>query len=267
MDRYLIETPHTEQSCLALIDELHAQGYLSNFDWGCKAGVHTGWALIEAENEPQARLAVPPLVRSQAHVIRLNKFDATELALLHAEEISAAQTAWRPGQTAREEDVLRPSQVDFVRQQGFIAAGQISGTQLYSALMFQPRLIGILVAAGIALQSRELFLALSVILWWNALLPSRNPFDALYNHLLARPRGLPRLTPAPAPRRFAQSMAATFMLVIGLALLFDWQAVAWGFESLMAAALLILLFGRFCLGSYVFRVLGARSRSGLSARA
>lgn len=29
-------------------------------------GVHTGWAIIEAENEAEARLAVPPLVRGQA---------------------------------------------------------------------------------------------------------------------------------------------------------------------------------------------------------
>jgi hypothetical protein len=93
MERYLIETPHTEQNCLALIDEIHAQGYLSNFDWGCKAGVHTGWAVIEAESEAQARMAVPPLVRGQAQVIRLNKFDATELALLHEEEAAASRTA------------------------------------------------------------------------------------------------------------------------------------------------------------------------------
>jgi hypothetical protein len=28
-------------------------------------GVHTGWAVIEADNEVEARLAVPPLVRGQ----------------------------------------------------------------------------------------------------------------------------------------------------------------------------------------------------------
>lgn len=83
MERYLIETPHTEQNCLALIEEIHAQGFLRNFDWGCKAGVHTGWAVIEAESEAQARMAVPPLVRGQAQVVRLNKFDAEELAQLH----------------------------------------------------------------------------------------------------------------------------------------------------------------------------------------
>ena len=86
MERYLIETPHSAENCLALIEEVHAQGYLSNFDWGCKAGVHTGWVIIEAENEAQARMAVPPLVRSQARVTRLNKFDVGDVASLHPAE-------------------------------------------------------------------------------------------------------------------------------------------------------------------------------------
>jgi hypothetical protein len=89
MERYLIETPHTDENCLALIDELNARGYLTHFDWGCRAGVHTGWAIIEAENESQARLAVPPLVRGGAHVIRLNRFSAEEIEALHQERKSA----------------------------------------------------------------------------------------------------------------------------------------------------------------------------------
>jgi hypothetical protein len=80
MDRYLIETPHAGSGCLALIKQLNAQGYLQNFDWGCKTGIHSGWAIIEAENEAEAQLAVPPLVRSRARVIKLNKFDAKTIS-------------------------------------------------------------------------------------------------------------------------------------------------------------------------------------------
>jgi hypothetical protein len=83
MERYLIETPHTGDNCLALVDQVQAQGYLHHFDWGCRAGVHTGWVIIDAENENQARMAVPPLVRHQARVIRLNKFSEAEVAELH----------------------------------------------------------------------------------------------------------------------------------------------------------------------------------------
>ena len=74
MDRYLIETPHSAQDCKLLIDQVYAMGYLYNFDWGCMDGVHSGWAIIEAENGSQARLAVPSMVRNKARVVRLNKF-------------------------------------------------------------------------------------------------------------------------------------------------------------------------------------------------
>jgi hypothetical protein len=83
MDRFLIETPHREQDCLHLIQVLNAQGYLTHFDWACMSGVHTGWAVIEADNEQEARLAVPPLVRGQARVVKVMKFDAAMLARMH----------------------------------------------------------------------------------------------------------------------------------------------------------------------------------------
>jgi len=83
MDRYFIETPHKEQDCLNLLQLLHAQGYLTHFDWGCMGGVHTGWAIIDAENEAEARLAIPPLVRGSARIVRVNKFDAAMVEQLH----------------------------------------------------------------------------------------------------------------------------------------------------------------------------------------
>ncbi len=74
MERYLIETPHDARDCQMLVDQVYAMGFLYHFDWGCEAGVHSGWAIIDAENEKEARLAVPPIVRNKARVIKLNKF-------------------------------------------------------------------------------------------------------------------------------------------------------------------------------------------------
>ena len=70
-------------NCLALLEVINAMGYLNHFDWGCKDGVHSGWAIIEAENRDQAHLAVPFLVRAQARVVRLNKFGDEALRGLH----------------------------------------------------------------------------------------------------------------------------------------------------------------------------------------
>ncbi len=83
MDRYLIETPHEVEECLMLFSQLRAMGDLYHFDWGCKAGVHSGWAIIEAENEQPAHLAVPPLIRHTARVIKLNRFDPADENMRH----------------------------------------------------------------------------------------------------------------------------------------------------------------------------------------
>jgi Domain of unknown function (DUF4395) len=147
---------------------------------------------------------------------------------------------------------MMTAKLNFVRQQGFPDTGPKACGFQYPALMWQPRMIGILVLIGLVLQSGPYFLALSALLWWNVLLPAFNPFDALYNKLVAEPKSLPRLSPAPAPRRFAQGMAGTFMFAIGLSLLFGWLAAAWILEALLLVALGALILGRFCLGSYLF---------------
>jgi hypothetical protein len=79
MDRYLIESAHQPKDCKLIIIQIKAAGYLYHFDWGCKAGVHSGWAIIEAENEAQALLVVPPLLRSQARIVKLNKFNPQDI--------------------------------------------------------------------------------------------------------------------------------------------------------------------------------------------
>lgn len=151
------------------------------------------------------------------------------------------------------------AKLNFVRQQGFRDASPEACSYQYPALMWQPRAIGILVLAGLVFQAWPYFLALSAILWWNVVLPHLNPFDALYNRLVANPKGLPRLGPAPAPRRFAQAMAGTFMLVIGTSLLSGWSTLVWALEALLLAALGALIVGRFCLGSYLFLLFTGQS--------
>lgn len=89
----MIETPHTGQECLILVKQLNAQGFLWHFDWGCEAGIHSGWAVIGAENEAQARLAVPPLVRNRARIVKLNKFDATTVEHYEKQEAATSKDA------------------------------------------------------------------------------------------------------------------------------------------------------------------------------
>jgi hypothetical protein len=54
-------------------------------------------------------------------------------------------------------------------------------------------------------------------------------------------------------------MAGTFMLAIGLSLLFGLQTLIWLLEGLLLVALAALILGRFCLGSYVYLLLTGQS--------
>lgn len=155
----------------------------------------------------------------------------------------------------------KTAELNFVRQQGFKDASPETCAHQYPALMLQPRVTGILILIGLVLQAWPYFLVLSALLWWNVTLPKLNPFDALYNYLVAKPKGLPRLSPAPNPRRFgAQVIAGTFMLAIALSLFSGWNALAWGLEAVMVVALAAVIFGRFCLGTYIYLLLTGQAK-------
>ena len=148
---------------------------------------------------------------------------------------------------------MRDSRVRFIRMQGFTTPHV--DEELYSALMLQPRIVGATVALGLVVQSPSLFLALSAALLWSALVPTRNPFDAIYNHAIAGPRTLPPMATAPAPRRFAMGMAGTVALTIGIALLAGAVITAWVFEALFAVAALQVIFADICGAANLFHLL------------
>ena len=78
MERYLIESPHSVEDCEKVIHETKLAGYLHHFEWGCKDGVHSAWAIIEAENREHARQIVPWMVRDKARLVRLDKFEIVD---------------------------------------------------------------------------------------------------------------------------------------------------------------------------------------------
>jgi hypothetical protein len=157
---------------------------------------------------------------------------------------------------------MRDSHVYFIRQQGF--SGEHFPDSFYTALLVQPRIVGGLAAAGVLFQSAWPFLLLSAALLWSALVPARNPFDAIYNHAVAYRRGLPPLGPAPQPRRFAAGQAATLALAIAVALLTGATITAWILEAVFVGAVLAVVFADFCVGAYTYHRL-RRSSPGVSA--
>jgi uncharacterized protein DUF4395 len=149
---------------------------------------------------------------------------------------------------------MSDSRINFIRQQGFEAADAWSCEFLYTPLMFQPRLVAVLVVAGVFVQASPLFLTLSAVLLWSALVPELNPFDRLYNAVAAR-KAVRGLIPAPAPRRFAQVLGATFMLLIGLSLREGFDTLALALEAFVLLAIGLVIVARFCFGSFLFHLL------------
>ena len=73
MERYLIISSHTIEECRAAIEHFskYNAGFLTHFEWGCYDHDHNAYAFIEADNHEQALMAVPPLLRHKAKVIKV----------------------------------------------------------------------------------------------------------------------------------------------------------------------------------------------------
>jgi len=78
MNRYLIESQHTDANCEQVVQDVFAAGYLHHFEWGCKDHDHTAWAIVEAENPEHARQLVPWYLRDKACIVQLVKFDMAD---------------------------------------------------------------------------------------------------------------------------------------------------------------------------------------------
>lgn len=159
-----------------------------------------------------------------------------------------------------ETNVTTNADRNFILQQGLEAPEPASCTRLSSALLFQPRVIGVILLAGTISQSRAVFAGLAALLWWCALVPRLNPFDAVYNGTLGSRPNAPKLGPAPSPRRFAQGMAATFATAIAATIATKFRIAAWVLQALFLAAVAALALGRFCLGSFVYHLVRGRTR-------
>jgi len=82
--RYMIQLPHEANftACVRAVQAIHRQGshLLTHMDWGCKAGVHTGWAIVEADNLQMATMMIPSECRRDATITELNRFTTEEMA-------------------------------------------------------------------------------------------------------------------------------------------------------------------------------------------
>jgi len=83
MARFLLEVPHEaeEAACLRAIQTFLQTGshFLANADWGCSDGEHKAWLILEGESKKDVQFALPPSLRPQAKVVRLDKYSLKEI--------------------------------------------------------------------------------------------------------------------------------------------------------------------------------------------
>jgi hypothetical protein len=85
MERYFVESPHTPEECLRALDEILAKGpgVLADYEWGCMAGDHTGYAIVEARSESEIKGTIPAFLAGKARVVKLNKFTPDQIREFH----------------------------------------------------------------------------------------------------------------------------------------------------------------------------------------
>jgi hypothetical protein len=86
MPRFLIEIPHSDRHdyCVRALDAILKLGshFVTQADFGCDDGVHTGWLVVDVEDREEAQRLVPPEFRADARVVRLRRWTREEIEAL-----------------------------------------------------------------------------------------------------------------------------------------------------------------------------------------
>ena len=83
MPRFLIEIPHVDDSegCVKALRAIEEMGshFITEADWGCMAGTHSGYLIADLDSAEEARQVVPPEFRPDARIVQLNRFTREQI--------------------------------------------------------------------------------------------------------------------------------------------------------------------------------------------
>jgi hypothetical protein len=82
---FLIETKHTNADCIQVLQDVNNQDreILSQIQWGCMEGNHTGYMMVEAETEREALENLPQSARRDVEVYKLTRFTPEQIESMH----------------------------------------------------------------------------------------------------------------------------------------------------------------------------------------
>jgi hypothetical protein len=83
MAKFLVEVPHdhSQLACARAVQAFLSSGshFVANAEWGCRDGDHRAWIIVDVDSKEEARSIVPPIYRSQAKIVGLNRFTLREI--------------------------------------------------------------------------------------------------------------------------------------------------------------------------------------------
>ncbi len=82
---YLIKIPHTKEECLRALDGELAIGsdVLNKVYFGCMAGDHTGYAIVDAGTVGDAKKLIPNFLLDKSTVTEVGKFTPDMIRSFH----------------------------------------------------------------------------------------------------------------------------------------------------------------------------------------
>ncbi len=86
MPKFLIEVPHEAEhvACARVVEVFLKSGshFLTHADWGCMDGEHKAWIIVDVDDREAARCILPPALRPQAKIVKLNTFTMEQISEL-----------------------------------------------------------------------------------------------------------------------------------------------------------------------------------------
>ncbi len=85
MPKFQIVMPHDPAQCMDALEEVldHDPAFFSQVFYGCHFGDCTGYALVEASSEEEARSKVPITLRKRARVVGVEPVGPEEIRSVH----------------------------------------------------------------------------------------------------------------------------------------------------------------------------------------
>ncbi len=134
---------------------------------------------------------------------------------------------------------------------GYVGVGERTLADIQFGLRFSPALCAIGVAAGTALASPVILLAMMLTAILGSATP-RHPFDLVYNYGVRHLLGKPAIPRNAAPRRFSCGVAAVWLLPTTGAFMAGWAIPGYILGAAMAGMAAFVAVTHICLPSLVY---------------